>query len=118
MFFFFLVVLFGSRFTNMKADISLPAVVIADSKIISQFDGGFSAWKFKQSGNKINHISVSTAPEAMEAVIYFHAGSSIIVKRTASHTISLYSDSIKFCRLPCGYIPFDGFKYIHHIFLS
>ena len=53
----------------------------------------------EQPCGKVNHISIGSAAEAVEALVQFHAGVVILVERTAGHPIPIHSQSIVFCRL-------------------
>ena len=116
--FFLLVSLFWGRFSNLGFDGWFLSAVIADTKIISQFHGGFFARQSEQSGNKVNCISVRLASETMETHIHFHARISVIVKWADCHAVTVDTDAVHLCRLSGGNIAFYCFKYIHCIILS
>ncbi len=102
----------------MGSDCRLVSAVIADTKIISQFHSGFLARQTKQTGNKINRISVSLASKAMKTLIDFHTWVLVIVERANCHSVTVDLDAVHLCRLSGGNIAFYCFKYIHCIFLS
>lgn len=54
----------------------------------------------------------------MEALVHFHAGCPIIVKRAVSFSCPVDTDAVIFCCLSGAYSLFDRFKYIHCILLS
>ena len=86
---------------------------IGDLKVRSQFFSGRFQIQPKQLCCKINHISISTAAKAVEALVHFHAGCPIIVKRTVGFSCPVDTDAVILCCLSSGNGLFDRFKYIH-----
>ncbi len=65
-----------------------------------------------QGSGKVDHIPGSAAAEAIIAAVHFHAGRSVIVKRTANHAVSPYPYSIVRSSLPGSDGLLHRFKYI------
>lgn len=102
----------------MGLDSVLLPVVVADTEIISQLHGGGFAGQTKQTGNKINCISVRLASETMKTLVHLHAGILVIVKRADCHVMTVDRNAIQLCRLSGGQVQLDRFKYIYCISLS
>ena len=82
--------------------LGLPCLqaLIPHPKILRQLLGGSFGGEVEQLAHKVDHIPVLLTAEAVEPLIHFHAGCSVIMERTAGHAVPLDLDPVM---LRCGY---------------
>lgn len=90
----------------------------ADRKICRQLQSRFSAVQIKQSGSKVNHISIRLTAETVKAPVNFHAGVLVRMEGADAHPVSAHPDSVNLCSLSCGDRLLDRFKYIQNFHLQ
>lgn len=73
-----------------------------DSEIPGQLPGSRCVGDSQKPGRESDHVSGGTAAEAVEIVIYFHAGVVVIVKRADCHAAGIDRDPEVFSSLSGG----------------
>ena len=73
-----------------------------ESEIRGQFSGRVNGTQSEQLSGVVDHIPVSTAGKAMEAVIDLHAGVVVVVERTPGHSVVVHRQAVALCYLSRG----------------